>query len=118
MPSLNCEFGRDPGQKCPDSERSPRTNHESCGLFLTVESAPSIVRSRSLLSAREGIDPPPHPHVGFRSDLRLLNVSVAFGGAVADPHGPHQAAFGVIEDVTMDHPLAGPFVEVHQQPHR
>jgi MtrB/PioB family decaheme-associated outer membrane protein len=59
--------------------------------------------------------PPVHRARRVRAaDLRLLNVAVAGGGTVADQHGSHQAAVGVIEDVAMEHPLARPLVEVHQ----
>ena len=50
------------------------------------------------------------PIRGERALLRI--VQVALSGAVADQYGNHQTTVGVVENVAMKHPFAGPLVEV------
>src|SRR5580765_596925 len=47
--------------------------------------------------------------------LTLFNVVGVLGGHRTDLYGAHQPAVGVIQDVAVEHPVAG-LVEGHEQP--
>lgn len=40
-------------------------------------------------------------------------VRVPLRRPVADQHGSHQASLSMVQDVAVNHPLAGPLVEMH-----
>ena len=45
--------------------------------------------------------------------LRLMDVFL--GGCVTQMNCGHQATFGMVEDVAMDHPIARAIIELYQQ---
>ena len=52
----------------------------------------------------------------IRCSLLLDVVHVCGGGRITDLHRPHQPAVRVIEDVAVEHPVAGTLVEGHEKP--
>src|SRR5690349_99376 len=85
-------------------------------IRLAVEMMPSLAprtaaRSQPMRSVRCGS--------GGSMRVALLRlVDVTLRWAVAHQHRAHQSAVGVIENVAVEHPLAGTLVEGHQQSHR